>query len=256
MIQNLRVHLKNRFIENSKATNGVWLSIGMKKNGQTKTLRMKAPASIAFHHAFLSSADSLLAKSNASSKESQYGYGAKSKAAEAESKKLAKLSLEAARQAIIFNPSSVRAYAIMATSLVTLGRYKEALAPLGMAIALSTSEEQKARMLFARGSTHQGIGNHSLAIADYEKMLSMPECTLDRSIVLVHLGGSYAHLGDLDKGVSLLKKAFSMTLADGFSAEASNAIHGFMLVVSALGEANRIDEIKPLTDLWASWRRL
>ena len=256
LMQNFRVHAKNQFLKNVGVGSEVMAVITLKKGGLVKKLKMSIPADVFFHHGFLLHAEKSLWDSKTAFEKSQSSYKPPSKAEKNKAKESAKLSLEAARKAAMFNRSSLRAYAIMANSLLTLGRHREALAPLGMAIALCTSKEHKARLLFVRGSTYKFLGKYPLAIADFEKLLLMPGCKLDKSVVMVHLGGCYARFGNLEKGTSLLKEAFSMKLADRFSESASNVVYDFMFVVASVAKAKGDGEANELVGLWAKWRKL
>jgi len=257
MIQNLRVHAKNNFLMNEGAGSKMLTALTLANGGQTKNVRMFLPTSFSLYHSILSLAETRIGESNAAFKKSESSYSASAKATAGKvARASAELSLDAARKARLFNPSSVRACTIMATSLVALKKHREAIAPLSMAISLSASAEYRARLLFARAQTYHGMDDCQHAIADYEKLLSMPECKLDKSIVMVYLGGSHARSGNLDKGISLLKEAFSMKLKNRLSEHASDTIYDIMFVLGSLHEKGRRADADSLLDQWSKWRKL
>ena len=229
------------------------------KGGQKKSLRMRIPASVGFYHGFLQDASACIAKSNEAMQDSEKVRSLHNKQM---AKSYAECALECAKAALMFNPSSSLAYKIKSNSLLNLGKLRQSLAPLGMAMALATRPEEKAHLFVLRGKTFYHLHDYPRAIAEYEKALSTKN-DFNTGIIKVLVGGCYVCMGELDKGVSMMRKGYSAepiscaSKADKISWElASSTVGDFMLAISGLLSGMRTKDARSLEEAWRAWRNL
>ena len=262
LMSKLRSYYQQQTAGNIRADGTIMAAFTVKRGSNVRGLRLALPANAALHRRFLCLAEENNKKSNTAFKESsdENSFGTKGKMKEKAdaAKEFAAHSLNSAKTALLFNPSSIRAYILKGQSLFALGKPEKAIAPFSMAILLSTRPESKARLLFVRGNIHHQLGDYQKAIADYRKLLSLQN-GLDASCVKVLLGGCYVRSGKLERGVAIMREAYSVRMPERNKVDwelASSTVSELMYVVAVLSKKGRHADVQSLLDQWANWRNL
>ena len=146
-------------------------------------------------------------------------------------------ALESARHAVSFDPQHGRSNSTLGWALIKLGRFDEGLASLERAVA---ANPESTMYLAQLGQAYAVTGDTARA---REALRTLDDIAKKRYVSPYHLAYVYTGLGDADRAIDLLERAFDDGRAgehvpgDGDVRAADRAAPGDTIVAGVLGDA-------------------